>query len=179
MKKWMYVISVGGMLAVFLFFYFSFLKQTEIKEKQRAEQVAQERKVEEERKAAIEAKARDDAAKRAAERAAAEEKKEADKLARWNAEGQKIQDATNAANAKADAYSKQISNLELELNTLRTNKEKLNREAFEFAKQVEQARVNKRNAELEIQRMTDMIAKRAADSALTRMPPVAAAKPSS
>ncbi|MEO6005946.1 MAG: hypothetical protein ABIZ04_08785 [Opitutus sp.] len=179
MKKWMYVISVGGMLAVFLFFYFSFLKQTEIKEKQRAEQVAQERKVEEERKAAIEAKARDDAAKRAAERVAAEEKKEADKLARWNAEGQKIQDATNAANAKADAYAKQISNLELELNTLRTNKEKLNREAFEFAKQVEQARVNKRNAELEIQRMTDMIAKRAADSSLTRMPPVAAAKPSS
>ena len=45
-------------------------------------------------------------------------------------------------------------------------------------KQVEQARINKRNAEMEIQRMTDMIAKRAADSSLTRMPPVAA-KPSS
>lgn len=174
MKKWMYVISVGSMLAVFLFFYFAFLKDSEIKEKQHAEQIAQERKAEETRKAAIEQKARDDAAKRAAERAAADAKKEADKVARWQAEGQKIQDATNASNAKADAYAKQISALEVELSSLRTNKEKLNREAFDFAKQVEQARINKRNAELEIQRMTDMIAKRAADSALTRMPPVAA-----
>ena len=174
----MYVLSVGGMLAVFLFFYFAFLKDTEMKEKQRAEQVVKERKAEEVRKAAIEAKAREDAAKRTAERAAADAKKEADKIARWEAEGQKIQDATNAANAKADAFSKQISNLEIQLNSLRANKEKLNREAFEFAKQVEQARINKRNAEMEIQRMTDMIAKRAADSSLTRMPPVAA-KPSS
>lgn len=171
MKKWMYVISVGGMLAVFLFFYFAFLKDTEIKEKQRAEQVAQDRKAEETRKAAIEQKAREDAEKRSAERAAVEAKKEADKIARWEAEGKKIQDATDAATAKGDAYAKQISNLEIELNSLRANKEKFNREAFEFAKQVEQARVNKRNAELEIQRMTDMIAKRASDSSLTRLPP--------
>ncbi|MEO7597431.1 MAG: hypothetical protein ABIV50_00760 [Opitutus sp.] len=174
MKKWMYVISVGGMLAIFLFFYFAFLKESEIKEQQRIEHVAQERKAEDARKAAIEEKARQDAAKRAAERTASEAKKEADKLARYEAESQKIQDATNAANAKADAYSKQISSLDIELNTLRSNKEKLNREAFEFAKKVEQARINKRNAELEIQRMTDIIAKRAGDSALTRMPPAPA-----
>jgi hypothetical protein len=176
MKKWMYVISVGGMLAVFLFFYFAFRKEAEIKEKQRHEQLAIERKAEEERKAAIEAKAREDAAKRAEERAAAEAKKEADRLAKYQAESKKIQDATDEFNAKADAYAKEISRLEIELNTLRSNKEKLNREAFEFAKQVELARANKRNAELEIQRMTDMIAKRAANSSLTRMPPVAATK---
>lgn len=178
MKKWMYVISVGGMLAVFLFFYFASLKESQIKEQHRAEQVAKERKADEERKAVIEAKAREDAARHTAERAAADAKKEADKIARQKAEDQKIQDATNAHNAKADAYSKQISKLEIELNALRANKEKLNREAFEFAKQVELARISKRNAELEIQRMTDMIAKRAADSTLTRLPPVTA-KPSS
>lgn len=178
MKKWMYVISVGGMLAIFTFFYFAFRKEAEIKEKQRHEQLVADRKAEEERKAAIETKAREDAAKRTEERAAADAKKEADKLAKWEADSKKIQEATDESNAKADAYAKQISNLEIELNTLRTNKEKLNREAFEFAKQVEAARVNKRNAELEIQRMTDMIATRASDSMLTRMPPVAA-KPSS
>lgn len=178
MKKWMYVISVGGMLAIFLFFYFAFRKEAKIKEEQRIEQLAQERKVEEDRRAAIEAKAREDAAKRAEERAAAEAKKEADKLAKYEAESKRIKDATDAFNAKGDEYAKRVSNLEIELDTLRKNKETINREAFEFAKQVELARANKRNAELEIQRMTDMIAKRAADSTLTRMPPVAA-KPSS
>lgn len=178
MKKWLYVISVGSMLAVFLFFYFSHVKEAEIREKLRAEQVAQTAKVEADRKAAIEAKAREDAEKRAADRIAAETKKEADRLAKSQAEMRKLRDETNELNAKADTYAKQASNLEIELGTLRTDKEKLNREAFDLAKQVEQARIAKRNAEMEIQRMTDMIAKRAADSTLTHAP-VAAARPSS
>lgn len=176
MKKWMYLISVSSMLAVFLFFYFAQLKETAAREKVRAEEVAKAQKAEADRKAAIEAKAREDAERRSAERAAADAKKEADKLAKWQAENRRIQEATDAANAKADKYSKEISALEIQLNTLRSNKEKLNREAFEFAKQVEQSRIEKRNAEMEIQRMTDMIAKRAADSALTRAPAPAPAK---
>jgi hypothetical protein len=179
MKKWLYVITVGSMLAVFLFFYFGYRKSAEIKEKLHKEQVAQQQKAEADRKALIEQKAREDAAKRAAERAAADAKKEADRLAKWEADNRKIQELTDAANAKADAYSKQISNLEIELNTLRTTKERMNREAFDFAKKIEQARIDKQNAEMEIQRMTDMIAKRAAESTLTRMPPAPAGKPSS
>ena len=51
----------------------------------------------------------------------------------------------------------------------------------DLAKQVELSRIARRNAELEIQRMTDMIVKRAGDSSLTRppiiqMPPPAPAK---
>lgn len=176
MKKWMYVISVGSMLAVFLFFYFAHLKEVEIRDKARAEQLAKEQKAEAERKAAIEAKAREDAERRAAQRAEEERKKEADKLAKWEAINKEIRDATAGYNAKADEYSKQISQLEVELNALRSQKEKLNREAFEFQKQVEAARIEKRNAELEIQRMTDMIAKRASDSSMARAP-VVAAKP--
>jgi len=170
MKKWIYLISVGSMLAVFMFFYFAHVKEAEIKEKQRAAEVAQKQKEEADRKATIEAKAREDAERRSRERTEAEAKKEAERLAKWEAENKKIQDATNEMNAKADGYSKEISALEVELNRLRMEKEKLNRDAFEFAKQVEQARIAKRNAELEIQRMTDMIAKRASDSSLTRAP---------
>jgi len=170
MKKWMYLISVGGMLAVFLFFYYSNLKEAEIRDKQRAAENAQKLKAEADRKAAIEAKAREDAERRAAERAAEDAKKEAAKIAKWEAESRRIQEQTDSFNAKADAASKQASALEIELNTLRTNKEKLNRETFEIEKQVERARIEKRNAELEIQRMTDMIAKKAADSMLTRVP---------
>ena len=65
-----------------------------------------------------------------------------------------------------DAFAKEASQLEVQLNAMRQQKEKLNSETFELQKQVELARVAKRTAELEIQRMTDMISKRAADSAL-------------
>jgi len=41
---------------------------------------------------------------------------------------------------------------------------------------VELARIARRNAELEIQRMTEMVSRRAADSSLTR-PPVIPAPP--
>lgn len=170
MKKWLYVISVGSMLAVFLFFYFAYLEEAEIKEKIRIEKVAQEQKAEAERKALIEAKARDDAAQRAAERAEAEAQKAAERLAEQQAIDRRIKDDTDSANAKADGYSKQIAQLEIELNALRLQKENLNRETFEIEKQVEQARIAKRTAELEIQRMTDMVAKRAADSAIARPP---------
>jgi hypothetical protein len=170
MKKWMYVISVGGMLAIFLFFYFAHMEEAQIKEKARLEMKAQAEKAEADRKAAIEAKAREDAAKRAAERDAEIAQKAAERLAKQEAEDRKIKETTDELIAKGNVYAKRISELEVELNALRLNKEKLNREAFEFAKQVEQARIAKRNAELEIQRMTDMVAKRAADSALARAP---------
>lgn len=176
MKKWLYVISVGAMLAVFLVFYFSFTKEAEIRERQRAEETAMREKEEADRKAAIETKAREDAERRAAERAAAEAKKEADRLAKWEAQNREIQEATEAHSAKADTYAKEISELEIQLNTLRTNKEKLNRESFDLAKRVEQARIEKRNAELENQRMTEMIARKATESSLTRLPPPEPAK---
>lgn len=170
MKKWMYVISVGSMLAVFLFFYTTHVKQAELDEKARIEKKARD-----DAKAAAEKKEREDQARMDAEKRAAQRKKEEDekaakKLADWQAENKKIQDATDEHNAKADEYAKLISRLDIELNTLRANKEKLNREAFEIAKQVEAARIEKHSAEMEIQRVTDMIAKRAADSSLTRAP---------
>ncbi len=49
-------------------------------------------------------------------------------------------------------------------------KDKLSRETFDLAKQVELARIARRNAELEIQRVTEMIHRRASDSALVKPP---------
>lgn len=176
MKKWMYVISVGSMLTVFLFFYFAHLKDAEAHEKVRAEQVAQQQREAAAKKAEAEEKARQDAEKRAAERAAEEAKKEADRIAKWEATSLEIQTSTNDYLAKGDQFQKQINSLELELAALRANKEKLNREAFDFAKQVERARIEKRAAELENQRMTEMIAQRAAASTLVQLPPPPPAK---
>lgn len=176
MKKWIYVLAPVCMLVVFLFFYFSFSKQLEERERVVAAKVAADKKAEDERKAAIETKAREDAERRAAARAAEEAKKEADRLAKWNAESQKIQDATDSYNKEADALAKTVSDLTVQLDALRKAKETANRDYLEAIKRVERARIAKRTAEFEIQRMTDMIASRAANSAMARPPAAPASK---
>jgi hypothetical protein len=168
MKKWMYVISVGSMLAIFLAFYFSETKKHEEKERQRAIAVADQKAKDDAHKKQIEDAARADAEKRAAERAAAEAKKEADRVAKWEAIGREIQADTDKFNADADRSAKKAAELELQLSALRAAKEKLNREAFELAKQVEQGKIARRTAELEIQRYTAMVASKANQSSLAR-----------
>jgi len=179
MKKWMYVISVGSMLAVFLVFYFSETKRIELLEKQHAEEAAAAKKAEEIRKAAIETKAREDAQKRTAQRAAEEARKEAEKVAKWEADGKKIQETTDQYNAEADLSAKKAADLEVQLSALRMAKEKVNREAFELSKEVERKKIARRDAELEIQRTTTMVANKAAESSLVRVPVMPPPAPSS
>lgn len=174
MKKWMYVISVGSMLAVFCFFYFSFLKEMEIRDQRLAAETARKLKEDEDRKAALEAKAREDANGKAAQRAADEAKKEAEKIAKWENAGKEIKDATDKYNAEADRLSKEAAKLEIQLDGLRKDREKANRETFELAKRVERTKIEKRNAELEIQRLTEMISKRAEASSMARPPVIPA-----
>ena len=88
----------------------------------------------------------------------------------------KVKDQTAEYTAKGAAAQKQVDALEAELAKLRKDKDATSRESFELAKKVELARVARRNAELEIQRMTEMVSRRAADSSLTR-PPVIPAPP--
>lgn len=177
MKKWMYLIFPSVMLAGFLVIYFSHKKESEEKEARHIAQMAKEKSEAEEKKKAAEVKAREDAKKRADERDAEERKKEAEKAAKQAADDKKVRDATAEYTAKGQAAEKQVKALEAELDRLRKDKDKSNRETFDLAKQVELARIARRNAELEIQRMTEMIARRASDSSLTRPPviPVAPA----
>lgn len=179
MKKWMYLISVGSMLGVFLFFYLTHLKQMDIVEKQKKEQAEVQRKKDEAEKAAREEQARKDAIRRDKERKEEERKKQEEKLAKWNADNKKIQDETAGYNAKADGYNQLISKLQVELDSLRKQKEALNREEFEISKRVETARIDRQNADFEIERVTSMISDRAEQSPLTRKPQVVTTKPSS
>lgn len=177
MKKWMYIIFPGVMLAGFLVIYLSHKKEAEDKERSHIAAVAQKKADEDTKKKAAEAKAREDAKKRQDERDAEEKKKEEDKAAKQAADDKKVKDATAEYTAKAATATKEVSSLEAELDRLRKEKDKTNRETFEIAKQVELARVARRNAELEIQRMTAMIAKRVSDSFLVRPPYVPPAPP--
>jgi len=83
----------------------------------------------------------------------------------------RIKEDTDKSNATADEYAKKVSDLTIELDTLHKQKDALTREAFELDKQVELADVERRNAEMEIQRYDAMIADRADQSAMAKMPP--------
>lgn len=172
MKKWMYLIFPGIMLVGFVFIYLGHVEETHRKEEALRKKVAQERADLEAKKKAAEAKAREDAKKRQDERDAEEKKKEDEKAAKQAADDKKVADATAEYTAKGDAAQKQVTALEQELDRLRKEKDKTSRESFELAKQVELARIARRNAELEIQRMTEMVSRRAADSSMTRPPPM-------
>lgn len=172
-----YIIAPVVLCAIFIGIYVNFAKNQEIKQKAIAEQVAATKRAEDEKKKEAEAKARADADARAKKRADDEKQKEADRRAKYEAVSKEIADATAKYNADADKYAKQAAELEIQLGELRKKKDTATREEFELRKQVELAQIAKRNAELEIQRMTKMIADKAAASALARPPaPPAVAK---
>ena len=166
-----YLIVPAVLLAVFGFFYNGALKEMHAKEVARQEKLDREAAADKKRKQEVEDRAQKDAEKRLAERAAAdkakEEKKEKD-----------YQDAMRKLKDEADDYANQTAKLlkessetEAAITKGRADKERLNREALEISKQVEQAKINRRSAELEIQRMVDMVAQRLGASSLAQMPP--------
>src|SRR5258708_1207494 len=144
MKKWMYLIFPGIMLAIFLMVFLSHSKEAEAREATRLKVVADKMTADAAKKKADEDRARADAQKRADERAPEEAKKEADKIAKQAAIDKDIKDATDKANAEAASSQKTIDAHEAELEALHKHKNQLTSENFESAKQVELAKVAKR-----------------------------------
>lgn len=171
MKKWIYLIVPTVLLVGLFVIYKGHVVKAEEKAKTVAAKVAKERAEAEEKKKAAETKARSDAKKRQDERDGEEKKKADEKAARQASDDKKVADQTAEFIAKAAAAQKQVTALEAELERLRKEEDKASRDNFDTAKKVELARIARRNAELEIQRTTDMIARRAAESAMTRPPP--------
>lgn len=116
--------------------------------------------VEAAKKAEAERQAREDADKRAAERIAEEKRKEAEKAAKWAAQSEEIAADTATYTAQAAKNLAEANTLETKLAALRAEKDKLSQSAFDFDKEVETARIAKRNAELEIQRLVEMVARK-------------------
>lgn len=172
MKKWMYLIAPAVMLGVFMVFYFSYVEKAHAKEEAVKAKAIAEKKAADEKKRVAENKAREDAKKRQDDRDAEDRKKEKERADKQAAEDKKVKDATDEAIAKFKASEAEGKKLQAELDSLRSEKDKLTRETFDLAKQVELARIARRNAEIESQRFTEMISKRASDSSLTRLPVV-------
>lgn len=178
MKKWIYLLVPGVLLGLFLIVFFSYQKDLAAREAQQAANLNAKMAAEKKQKDEAEAKAREEATKRQKEREEEDAKKEAARLAKDAAIDKEIKDATDSAVAEGNTYQKDINAKELELANLRKQKEQLGLEAFDLAKKVELAKVAKRNAELEEQRLTAMIAEKAAASALAKLPPAPVAAPS-
>lgn len=177
---YIYVLLPLVLLLAFLFTpgagYFSSMKELDEKNRQVAAKKAAEKAADDARRAEIEKKAAEDAKKRQEQRDAEERAKEQKKVKEYEDAMKQLRDEAAKYAAEADAFQKETNALELQLNELRNTKEKTNREVFELAKQVELAKVNRRNAELEIQRMVDMVAQRLGASSFAQMPPPAPAK---
>ena len=171
MKKWFYVLFPAILLGVFLFYYTASKAETEAREKAAKAEMAKEKAEADQKKALAEAKAREDAEKRAADRAADEAKTAKEKEDKYNSDMARIKEDTDRSNATAATYAKQVSDLTIELDSLHKQKDTEMRESFELAKKVELAEIARRNAELEIQRYTAMLVDRADQSTLTKMPP--------
>lgn len=171
-----YIIVPLVLLGTFLFFYNGALKEMAAREDAKQAEIAKVKKAEDDRRAEIEKKAAEDAKRRQAEREAEERAKEQKKIKEYEDAMRQLKDEADKYLAEADKNQKDANALELELNDLRNRKEKTNREAFELAKQVELAKIARRNAELEIQRMVDMVAQRIGASSLAQMPPPPAPK---
>jgi hypothetical protein len=173
MKKWMYIIFPGIGLALFLAVYFPAKARFEAGEAARAQAIATQKAADEQHRLDLEKRAHDDSVKRQEQNARDEAAKEASRIAKRRQEDADIQRDTDAANADVAKFTAQRDELQKELDALHKRKEQLTREDFDMLKQVELARVAQSNADLEIQRMVEMIATRAGGSSLTVeiMPP--------
>lgn len=172
---YLYIVVPAVLLAAFLFTpgvgYFSAQKQIAAKVARLEAEKAAKKAEEDTKRKEIERKAAEDARQRQADREAQEKAKAEKKERDYQEANQKLQNEINEHSTEADKFAKEAADLEIQLTKLRARKEQATREAFELAKQVELAKINRRNAEIEIQRMVDMVAQRLNASPLSAPPP--------
>lgn len=170
MAKKIYIIVPLIALGIFFFFYQKFSKENEIAiaDKAAAAEAAIAQTVID--KAEAELKSKEDSARRNAEREADEAARVAKSRVAWEADGAKVAADAAGAKSRSDEYQAEINELELKLAELRGQREILNNEAFALVKEVESSRIAKRNSELQVQRMAQMVSLKAETSVLVKKP---------
>ncbi|MET0263318.1 MAG: hypothetical protein ABW223_10500 [Rariglobus sp.] len=163
-----YLIVPVLLLAIFGGIYWQYTNSAAAHAAEKAQAVAAEQKVEADKKAEAERQARADAEKRTAIRLAEEQKKDAEKRARHEEESRVIAADTARYTEQLKTLTAEAAAMEKKLAELRAKRERLNAESFSLARDVELMRIDKRNAELEIQRLTEMVARQAGNTTLAR-----------
>ena len=170
-----YFIAPLALLLAFLFVpnmgYFSSMEEIEAKEKLHLQEIATEKAAKDARDKEIQARAEADALKRQKEHDADEQAKLEKKEREYQTAMNTLKDEADKYSNEADKFTKEGNDLEIQLSNLRTQKEKVNREAFETTKAVELAKINRRSAEMEIQRLIEIVGTKAEASTLAALPP--------
>ena len=166
-----YLIIPVVLLALFGGLYWQHQVQRAAGAQVRAASAAAAQVAEQARKVAAERKARDEADQRIATRQAEEQKKLATARAQWSADSVRLATETAEAQAQVAQLRTELVTVEKQLNDARQARVAQATQAMELAREVELGRIAKRNAELEVQRTTEILARRAAQSSLVRGTP--------
>jgi hypothetical protein len=160
MRRLYFIVPVIG-LGFFGGAYWQFSERSAEAARVRAGELAATRVNEQARLAAAEVKAKSEADQRTLTRLADEEKKQAALHVQWEADSAQIATETIRYQAQIGALRTEVAEVERQLAEARKTKVSEAARAFELAREVELARIAKRNAELELQRTTEILARRA------------------
>ena len=152
-----YFIVPAILLAGFLVFQIDFQRKREHLQRIVAAEAAAARQADDAARAERQHLAAADAARRAEERAQREREREEAKRQEFDALLARIAGQASLHEKRAAALAASVFAAEQRLAVLRTQKEQTNREAFDLARSVELQRIDRRNAEIELQRMTRML----------------------
>jgi hypothetical protein len=170
MNKFYFIVPVIA-LAAFIAYYSQFSKK-EAERKAQQEQIEIQKKNDDEKaKQAAIAKAAADAQARKEAQDAQDARLAAEHIAQFEASKHRLAAETAKFQQEADGYARQAADLQTELDSLHAAHEKASRELFDLQKQIELARIDRRDADLEIQRTYDIVTQKIATSSLTYFPP--------
>jgi hypothetical protein len=166
-----YLIAPLVLLTVFVYFYRG--AKDDMAHAQEVRIAAENTKKADEaaRKLLIEKKAQEEAIERQKQREADEDAKRLKKEKEYNDNMARLESDTKGLLAESDKFTKESNELEIALLNARSQRDKASRDAFELSKQVELAKVSRRSAELEIQRLIEMIGVKTSTSSLAVLPP--------
>ncbi len=167
-----YVVFPTLLLIAFGVYYTQVAKpQMAEQERIEAQKIEDQKAADEVRRQQIEDKARMDAVAQQQAREAKDKEKQERLQREKDEQDRKVKEETEKFEAEAASVTKQIADMDKEIVNLRAQREQLGREVYESAAKVELAKTDRDNADLEIQRMYDMVAQKVGDSFLTKLPP--------
>lgn len=124
----------------------------------------------------IELKAQQDAIRQQEERAKKDRDHEEKLRKQQEDQDNQVREETNRWLAESTNLTRQITDLQKGIADLRAQREALNREVFDGSARVERAKIERRDAELDLQRMYSVVAQKVEESFLTKGPPPPPAK---
>lgn len=169
MNKYYLVVPVGLLLGFLMFEQRAAVQSRQKEEAWRAAAAAANDALEEQR-LTLKHQAEVDARHRAEEREQQEQMRAAKKLDDYTNLMRSLVEDTDRHTAEAEKLGRESAALEQQITGLRAKKEKSETETFALARLVEQNRVDRRSAEIELQRTTKMVAARISESAWVSLP---------